>query len=154
MHFFHDNVPVFPFLLIADTMPFLVGGKEQRRLVKILEKMLDEDEFFGRAWDSIVSISIGFCSATLRFSRQVQVVDFPSGCQNFIKNVLGEWMYMANVMKSAFGRVIPSPACLVGIQIGEVRLVRFIFPQSCGFVVGLNIFSPYLCSQGSPPISC
>ena len=41
---------------LLDTMSFLVGGKEQRRilalaskegLVKILEKMLDEDEFLG-----------------------------------------------------------------------------------------------------------
>lgn len=56
--FFLDDLIYFLFLLIANTTSFsLVGGKEQRRLlalaskerlVKILEKMLDEDEFLSQ----------------------------------------------------------------------------------------------------------
>ena len=79
----------------------------------------------------------GFCS-TAQPCCQVQVADFSlvSDCRNFIKNILGEWMYTASVMKSAIGRVIPSPACLVGIQTGVDRSVSFIV--FAGFVVELN----------------
>lgn len=54
-------------------------------------------------------------------------ISVASGCRNCIKNILGEWMFTANVMKLAIGQVIPSPACLVEIQIGEVQFVSLIF---------------------------
>jgi hypothetical protein len=105
-----------------------VGGKGERRLlalaskerlIKILEKMLDEDEFLSE---------YGIRSWVLR------VHDLGEGLRcyyvlayrSFIKISRGGWMSKESATRLAIGLVIQSQECLAGIPTGEVQSVSLL----------------------------
>jgi hypothetical protein len=102
------------------------GGKEERRLlalaskerlVKILEKMLDEDEFLS---EHGIRSCVKFISSPSMITNSSLV--YPS----YIKSIHGGWTFMVNVMRLATGQGILALVCLEGIRTGEARYVKIL----------------------------
>lgn len=96
----------------------LLALASKERLVRILEKMLDESEFFSdHGIRSCVFVSLSI------FDIQGDIL---SVCQSCTNNILGVWMFTDSVMKLAIGQVTRSRECLGGIRIGEVQFVSVV----------------------------
>jgi hypothetical protein len=96
---------------------FLLALASKERLVSILEKMLDESEFFSE--HGIRSYAQFICSESF-FTYRSTFVAFRS-CTRIIH---GGWKSMAKDTKLAIGLASPNPGCLEAILIGAAQSVR------------------------------
>lgn len=99
----------------------LVPGKGERRLlaladkdrlVRILEKMLDEDEFLSEH---------GIRSYVYRWIGNPPAAHLVTGCRRSTRISHGVWTFMAAGMRSDTGLVTRCQECLVGTQTGVAQ---------------------------------
>jgi len=85
---------------------------DKERLVKILEKMLDEDEFLSEH---------GIRSYVRRWVRDFPEAHPVTGCQRNTKISHGVWTFMAPGTRLDIGLVTPCQECSAGTQTGVAQ---------------------------------